>query len=346
MRWFRMPRHPARFPGTRPLLRVAASPEHPERALGPARKGTRTTGPRGCRMKSGLPVTTGRPIVGTLNDWSFAGCSGNVGVAQLDTFSWSTPTASHITKVNCMTSFGTAPGASDAPAGWNGHLTSSDSVGYAGTWKSRAPFSKGGIIYVPVERQISAGGASVHDATFIMSPDSGKHWCNPYTYANRVGGPGCDSSNWQADGDAPKCGATSSSTPCTNAAYLDATHSSIMWQALPTTVDNWAWVNYAYQDGQTPPAGIGDGCDPATYTFLCIKMGASAESPTPTSWMCRSGSTIPALQSRRMTGARDRIREVGPQRLRIVLRFATVAQRSPLTRLGGPWPTCRSSGRM
>src|SRR5260370_10985377 len=178
---------------------------------------------------SGLPVKNGLPIVGAINDFTFGTiCGGNVALLQLDTFNWSSPSASHITKINCMSSFGVQGGASDAPAGWHGHLTSSDSVGNAGTWKSRVPFSKDGILYLPVERQISAGGASVHDATFVMSPDSGKHWCNPYTYANRVGGRGCDSSNWAADGDAPKCDAASSSTPCTNAAYLDSSHSSII----------------------------------------------------------------------------------------------------------------------
>src|SRR5258708_15138910 len=220
---------------------------------------------------SGLPVKSGLPIVGTINDFNFGSvCSGNIGVLQLDTFSWSSPSASHITKVNCMASYGTSGGASNAPAGWNGHLTSSDSVGNAGTWKNRVPFSKGGILYLPVERQISAGGASVHDATFIMSPDSGKHWCNPYTYANRAGSPGCDSSNWAADGDAPKCDAASSSTPCTNAAYLDSSHSSIMWRAMPYTAENWNWVNYGYQDGSTAPTGIHDGCDPATYTCFML----------------------------------------------------------------------------
>ena len=44
---------------------------------------------------SGLPVTTGLPVVGTINDYSFGPCNGNIGAIQLDTFSWSAPTASH-----------------------------------------------------------------------------------------------------------------------------------------------------------------------------------------------------------------------------------------------------------
>jgi hypothetical protein len=60
---------------------------------------------------SGLPVTTGLPVVGTANDYAFGSlCGGNIGVLQLDTFNWSAPAASHITPVNCMSSFGGAPG--------------------------------------------------------------------------------------------------------------------------------------------------------------------------------------------------------------------------------------------
>jgi hypothetical protein len=215
---------------------------------------------------SGLPVTSGLPIAGTLNDFGFAGCSGNLMVTQLDTFSWASPNASHMSKVNCMTSFGTGTGTPDTPAGWFG-MGTSGSGSYI-SWKSRVIFSKGGILYLPVERQVGAGGASTHDATMIMSPDSGQHWCNPYTYFHRTGSPGCDSSNWSADGDAPRCDAASAGTACLNAAYLDSAHSSIMWKAISPSAgfENWSWVNYGYQDGSSPPAGIDDGCDPSTYT--------------------------------------------------------------------------------
>jgi hypothetical protein len=218
---------------------------------------------------SGLPVTSGLPIVGTINDYTALGCGGNLGLLQLDTWSWAAPSASHISKVNCMTSYGTTPGATNTPAGWNGHLTSSDSSNQ-GSWKSRVPFSKGGIIYLPVERQIPAGTAAVHDATLIMSPDSGKHWCNPYTWANRSGSPGCDSSNWQAAGDAPKCDAPDSSHPCTDAGYLDSTHSSIMWKTLPLGTEAWAWINFGNQDGQPFPTGIPLPFDPNTNTCFIL----------------------------------------------------------------------------
>ena len=258
---------------------------------------------------SGLPVPSGLPVVGTINDWSFGPCGGNIGVVQLDTFSWPAPTASHMTLVNCMASFGATPGSTNVPSGWHGANTSSDG-GTDGTWKSRTPLSKGGILYLPVERQISAGAQSIHDATIIMSPDSGKHWCNPYTYFNHSGSPGCDSSNWQADGDAPKCDAASSSVACTNAAYLDSAHSSIMWKAMPVKTENWMQVNYGYQDGQTPQSGVTDGCDPATYTCFFMIDGSVARVPnasimdtstwaysssTPGTWTSTFSSRVPVV---------------------------------------------------
>ena len=136
--------------------------------------GIHITGLPGCRTRVGFRSRMDFRFVGTINDFNLGTiCGGNLALLQLDTFSWSSPTASHITKINCMPSFWLAGASKMLPAGWYGHLTSSDSVGNAGTWKSRVPFSKGGILYLPAERQISAGGASVHDATFIMSPDSG-----------------------------------------------------------------------------------------------------------------------------------------------------------------------------
>jgi hypothetical protein len=230
---------------------------------------------------SGLPVTGGLPIVGTINDYNAASCSGNIGLLQLDTWSWASPTASHVTTVNCMTSYGRgSDNSGDTPAGWKGMMYSGDSSAVNGSWKSRTPFSKLGILYMPVERQIHAGTPSIHDATFIASPDSGAHWCNPYTWAHRAGSPGCDSSNWQADGDAPKCDAPSAGAACTNTGYLDSSHSSLMWKALPSSAgETFQWVNYGYQDGQTSPAGINDGCDPAVYTCFMRQDGTIARVP-------------------------------------------------------------------
>ena len=225
---------------------------------------------------SGLPVTSGLPIVGTANDYGMLGCSGNLMLLQLDTWSWAAPTASHVTKINCMTDYGVAPGTQNSPAGWFGHLTSADS-GQIGTWKNRQPFSRGGILYMGVERQITTGVGSVHDGTIIMSPDSGKHWCNPYTLYNVGTTPGvCNSSKWSATGDAPLCGAASGTVPCTDAGYGDATHSSMMFKSLPFGTDNWLWINYMNQDGQAPPTGVNDGCDPATYVCFMLLDGSVA----------------------------------------------------------------------
>jgi hypothetical protein len=202
-----------------------------------------------------LPITTGLPVVGTLNDFTSKTCSGNVMLIQLAEFNWAAMNANRIYEVNCMPSYGTAPAMQDAPSGWNGHCTSNDDGSKGCTWKSRAAFVRGGLLYLPVERQIPVGTASIHDATLIVSADGGKTWKNPYTVAQ--GGPA------QADGDAPKCGAASggAGNPCTDASYPG----SIMWPALPLKLYAWQVVQYG-QDGATPPAGIKDGCDPALYT--------------------------------------------------------------------------------
>ncbi len=157
-------------------------------------------------------------------------------------------------------------------------LYSADGSAVNGTWKNRLPFSKGGLIYLPVERQISAGNAAIHDATIIVSPDSGAHWCNPYTLFNPGGGGTvgvCNASSpWSATGDAPVCGAASAGAACTDTGYLDVTHSSIMFKQLPLGVENWSAINYAYQDGGTAPTGINDGCDPTAYTCFMLTPGS------------------------------------------------------------------------
>jgi hypothetical protein len=208
---------------------------------------------------TGLPVPGGLPIVGTLNDFSSKTCSGNLMVIQLAAFDWAARNASKIAEVNCMTSYGAAPGSSDAPAGWKGHCTSGDSYGPGDCgWKSRPPFVRGGNLYLMVERQISAGTLSVHDATIIVSADKGLTWKNPYTVAN--GGAA------SVTGDAPQCGAAAggAANPCTDTAYLDIAHSSMMWKGLPLLLSAWQPVEYG-QDGSSLPT-VNDGCNPATYT--------------------------------------------------------------------------------
>jgi hypothetical protein len=177
-------------------------------------------------------------------------------VTQLAAFDWSARNASRIYEVNCMSSYGTAQGATDTPAGWFGHCISGDNPAVTGdcSWKSRSPFVRGGLLYLPVERQIPAGTPSIHDATIIVSADGGQTWKNPYTVAH--GGAA------SATGDAPRCAAASrAATACTDVSYPG----SIMWPAMPAGVYAWQAVQYG-QDGATPPAGINDGCDPAVYT--------------------------------------------------------------------------------
>jgi hypothetical protein len=210
-----------------------------------------------------LPVTTGLPIVGTVNDGQSRLCASSLFILQLAEFDWAARNASRLFEVNCMTSYGSD---NNTPAGWLGHCTSNDNAGPDGKpcgWKSRGIFVRDGKLYLFVERQYGPGAPSSNDATMIMSADGGKTWKNPYTIFS--GG------SASATGDAPLCGAAGAAggNPCTDTGYLDTAHSgahsSIMWKALPPTIYSWASIEYG-QDGATPLAGIIDGCDPATYT--------------------------------------------------------------------------------
>ena len=213
-----------------------------------------------------LPIKTGLPLVGTANDFVSKTCGGNLMVFQLAEFDWAARNASRMYEINCMSGYGTAPGASDAPAGWKGHCTSNDDGTQGCSWKSRGILVRNGILYYFVERQIPAGTPSIHDATLIKSEDGGQTWKNPYTVAH--------SGTASATGDAPTCGAAASGAgnPCTVASYPG----SIMWPAMPTTFDQWIPVQYN-QDGAVPPSGITDGCDPAIYTcFFGVTEGTLA----------------------------------------------------------------------
>lgn len=222
---------------------------------------------------SGLPITGGIPVVCTLNDftWTTSSIGGNLMLFQFDTFSWATPNASRMTLVNAMTSYGTNGGDTNVPAGWFGHCTSGDDGSQGCSWKSRNPIEVGGCIYLPVERQIPAGTDSVHDATFVKSCDSGQTWQNPYTVAH--------SGSPSATGDAPVCGAANGSigSNCTDTPYLDGTHSSVMWKALPNTIFACGPIEYG-QAGTTMPTPP-DGTDPATYLY-CMATGGPNPSGT------------------------------------------------------------------
>ena len=202
-----------------------------------------------------LPVTTGLPVVGTLNDFTSKTCSGNLMVIQLAEFSWSARNASRIYEVNCMSSYGTNGADTDAPAGWKGHCTSNDDGGQGCTWKSRAPFVRNGLLYLPVERQISSGSTSIHDATLIVSADGGKTWKNPYTVAH--GGPA------SATGDAPKCGAAAGGAEIL--ARILPTPDRSCGRRCPSQRASGRSCSTDRME-RPPPAGVNDGCDPALYT--------------------------------------------------------------------------------
>ncbi len=167
----------------------------------------------------------------TTNDTNVKGTQGNIVAYTIGTLDLSGYSVS-MSLVNAMSSYG-GPVTTDVPAGWFGKYTSADVANVNhGTWKSSEPFAvAGGYVCISPNRQNDYGGLfEGHDNTLVCSPDGGAHWCNPYTYFNRSGGAGCDATNWSATGDAPKCDAASGTATCTNTAYLDGTHSSMMWK--------------------------------------------------------------------------------------------------------------------
>jgi hypothetical protein len=216
-----------------------------------------------------LPVTTGLPIVGMMNDMGDTACPGsNFSIAQLAEFSWSTPLASRIYDINCMNGYGQGD---NVPAGWHGHCMSGDAFSDPDcSWKASMPFVKNGKLYIQLYRAINSGAFNPHDLTMLESDDGGKTWRNPYTVA--YGG------SARADGDPPYCDSTAGGAghPCVDGAHLDyfdtahsGAHSSIMWKGAG--LDNiemreWWIVRYG-QDGNYPAgAGVADGCDPTVYT--------------------------------------------------------------------------------
>jgi hypothetical protein len=198
---------------------------------------------------TGMPVPAGLPLVLTFNDVDIPPCGANIAIAQLSVFDWATPTASRMDAINCFASMNGA----NSPSGWFGKGTSSDTSGAGAVWHSKAPFFRGGKLYLPIYRNPSSGIPIAHDTTLLRSDDKGVTWSNPYT-VSVAGRP-------QSNGDAPLCGASSGAVACADAHYS----TSIMWQNLPGPVAAFQAVEYM-QDGATPPAGINDGCDPAIWT--------------------------------------------------------------------------------
>jgi hypothetical protein len=180
-------------------------------------------------------VTISGSVLCLINDAAVGGTGGNLLLIKINTLDLATPANTNITLANAMSSYGPGIGL-DSPAGWHGKGGSANTQA-DNSWKTDPPFAvPGGWVCVPVFRQ-SQTGFTAHDMTLTCSPDGGIHWCNPNTYNYRAGGAGCDATNWDANGDAPKCGAASSAVACTDSGYNDATHSSVMWQE-PTPYDS------------------------------------------------------------------------------------------------------------
>ena len=148
-------------------------------------------------MLSLFPDPTGLPVLGTVNDGSTAGCSGNIELIQLSRLAnpLTTPTTGNtlVTALPCLTSFGTSPGDIGAPSGtWAGHLTGGD-VFNSGTWKGVVTAFRNGILLAPFYRQTAAGDA-YGDATLVLSPDVGQTWVDYGRYkAYTVTGASCTS---------------------------------------------------------------------------------------------------------------------------------------------------------
>jgi hypothetical protein len=212
-----------------------------------------------------LPVTTGLPVVCTSND-----AVNNIRLFQLDTLNWSGSTV-HATLLNGMSSYGGAS-ETNVPAGWWGYCSQrslgsppTSDGGQGCSWKSREALARNGCLYLPVERQITAGTASDHDATIVKSCDSGATWTNVYN------------STPDATGNAPlPC----STTPCNaSSPYTN----SMMW-FFPANgyngapIYNWSFIQYG-QDGALP-AGINGGLtDPSQYACAFLGDGSLGCAP-------------------------------------------------------------------
>jgi hypothetical protein len=132
-----------------------------------------------------MPDPTGFPVLGALNDGGTGGCSGNIEILQiskLPPFN-TAPTSGNtlLTPLPCLTSFGTAPGDTNAPGNWSGHLTGGDGHN-DGTWKGANMSFHGGFLDFCPFRQTSAGTA-FGDSTCIMSPDAGNTWVDYGNYS-------------------------------------------------------------------------------------------------------------------------------------------------------------------
>ena len=247
-----------------------------------------------------LPAPSGLPIVGMMNDTAADGnTTGNFMVWQLADFDWDHPLASRMFLINRMAGYGTSTGTGDTPHGWYGHCTSGDNFNSSDcSYKAVAPFFKNGKLYLWVFRAQGAGNNDPHDLSLITSEDGGQTWKNPYTYYNAGAS--------RADGDPPRCDAAQagSAYPCLNAAYNDATHSSVMWKGYSgdgSLAREWFMIHYGREGSYPTDSGVTDGCDPNTYSCFCDVMGdgacarvANADVMDPAAWQYY---TCPAVTS-------------------------------------------------
>jgi hypothetical protein len=143
-------------------------------------------------------VTITGAVIAMINDGIALGGNGNITLYRLNTLDVSNPANIRTTLVNAMSSFGTGSEV-NAPVGWYGKATSNNLTYYNANWKSGPIESVGGWLILPVIRQ-GVGVYNAHDSTLVASPDGGAHWCNPYTFFHHIGSPGCDATNWDANG--------------------------------------------------------------------------------------------------------------------------------------------------
>jgi len=248
---------------------------------------------------SNVSHTAAGKILCMFNDGSLSGSS-NIGIYFLDVLDMVNPANNSVASVNSMTSYG-GGSAYNSPAGWFGKLNTNDFGGVTetGSWKSGQPFSVSGWVVLPVCRQLGGGSQLPGDCTYVVSPDAGAHWCNPNTYFTRTGGAGCDSVNWDANGDAPKCSAVDNGHSCTDAGYVSSAHSSVMW---PWTgiMQDIKFFSYCGGGDLASCTGMPDGADTHAYAISYEKSRTAAYlsrvskninsilDPTQTQWYAQS----------------------------------------------------------
>ena len=131
----------------------------------------------------------GGAIVCSYNDGSGLGCgSSNVCLFEMLTYDKTNPGGTTFGLVNSLASYG----AGNTPACYDG----------VKTMKSRAPFSLPGLLFQHIGC-MDRNTFQFYQSGVIVSPDGGAHWCNYKSYLAHASSPGCDSSNWHADGDNP-----------------------------------------------------------------------------------------------------------------------------------------------